>query len=156
MFHAAWFTRFTVWWVSPVLPKRMFSPETREVNSTVVFPPVCFYYHLAFMFRKVHGKFVKLLFVSFPSISHSKSYILLFVCFLSGTFRDIWADSWDPWTFFFIPVISRWEIYAVAFSGDYEKCFFPRQARAFCLKRYVLILIPYWTIVWNFQLKAKL
>ena len=61
------------------------------VNSAVVFPQLCFYYHLAF--RKVHGEFVNLLFVSFPLISHSKSRILLFVCFLSGTFSDIWADS---------------------------------------------------------------
>lgn len=44
---------------------------------------------------------------------------------------------------------------SVCCVGDYEKCFFSRQAGAFSFKRYVLILSPYRTVVWTFQLKAS-
>lgn len=135
----------------------MISLKTSEVSSIVVFPQSCFYCHSVFMVWKVHCKFAQLFYLS-HLFQNSKSFIfvifLLFVCFLSGPFGNIWTDSWDAWTLF-IPVISRWEINSVAFAGDYEKYFFHRQATAFYFRRYILILFRCRTVCLEFPAESK-
>lgn len=79
-------------------------------------------------------KLLYLLFASLPSTSHSKLDILLRFCFLSVIFQGYLGRQPRRLNSFFIPVISRRGIDTVAFSGDYEKYFFPRQLRAFCFK----------------------
>ena len=70
---------------------------------------------------------------------------------LSGIF----GPTAETLELFLISVISRQEIDTLTFFGDYEKCFFLRQAMIFYLKTYMLILLHYQTVVWNFQLRAK-
>lgn len=71
-------------------------------------------------------------------LSHWSHHVILIFCSLSASSQGLsrlFGLAAEMLELHFNLVISRQEIKAIAFAQDYEKCFFPRQAMAFCFKK---------------------